>query len=270
MWQAASVSAWLHDLLAEDAAGLVHSVFDRATNLLLDGCLVTVQDRRLGNAPQALLVDPPLGGFLGAGWRPGAPAAVRGGFLWVGEDAICLDAPRWEPVPRRPPTLPGAAALRANAARLGAVLAREGRTQGMLGPTLAGSGLVTPLLRGEMQAAPRLVGLGPGLTPAGDDLLGGLLATLTVAGDPRAAALARAVLPLRHRTTTVAAAMLTAAARGGLPERVGNLLEDLLSLSGDAAVSRAGPALTLGHSSGTDLCCGIYVGLMLLSHRVET
>lgn len=280
MWQAVAVSTWLDPLLAEGAHGTVHSAFRRAANLRLGDELVALQDAALGNAPLAITLAPPAGGFAGQpGWAPGDPVWVRGGFLWAGDAAIALAAPRWDPLEPCPPAPPDPALCRENAARLADWLGARGNRDGILplvlaaGATAASAGAtaapaggpVAALLRRDWGAVAQLVGLGAGLTPAGDDLLAGLLATLVLArAEALAAPLAAAVGAHAHRTTAVAAAMLGAAARGGLPERLGLLLHGLLHRRGEGALAHAPGALALGHSSGTDLCCGLLVGLWLL------
>jgi hypothetical protein len=92
----------------------------------------------------------------------------------------------------------------------------------------------------------RLVGLGPGLTPAGDDVLCGYLAGLCLfwnAGE-EAAAIAGAAGP---RTTALAATLLTHAACGELPEPAHAALE-----TGDVASLHR-----FGHTSGRCLLFGL-------------
>lgn len=92
----------------------------------------------------------------------------------------------------------------------------------------------------------RLGGRGPGLTPAGDDLLAGYAAGLVLfhgkAADARAIASVAAV-----RTTTLSATLLRHAARGELPEPAHALLE-----RGDAR-----PLLAWGGTSGRYLMLGL-------------
>lgn len=267
MWQAAAVSAWLDGLLAEGAGGRVHSVFQRAVNLEFSGELAALQDAALGNAPLAITLTPPPQGFAALGWAPGDPVRVRSGFLWVGGAAICLAAPRWDPLAPCPPVAPDRALARANAARLAQFLSARGSRDGLLAAALAPAAPAAALLQGDFAGAvPALVGLGAGLTPAGDDLVAGFLATLVLGrAEVPAAALAQAARAQTGRTTELAAAMLRAAARGGLPERLGLLLGDLLRVPGPVALRHGSGALALGHSSGTDLCCGLLLGLQWLS-----
>jgi hypothetical protein len=74
---------------------------------------------------------------------------------------------------------------------------------------------------GARAEAERLIGLGPGLTPEGDDLLAGALAVSAVLHGELPG-----VLPpdLRARTTTLSATRLELAARGAVMEPVHGLL----------------------------------------------
>jgi hypothetical protein len=105
-------------------------------------------------------------------------------------------------------------------------------------------------------AVDALAGLGPGLTPAGDDTLAGLL--LILGAHDRAAAVAAAD---RARTNDIARAFLAWAARGQSIEPVHRLL-----VSADAGVAAAALAnvLAFGHSSGADLAFGLRLGLRAL------
>lgn len=122
-----------------------------------------------------------------------------------------------------------------------------------------------------------LVGLGPGLTPSGDDLLGGVMVALHALGAPGvAAALAAAVLPAAARAThAISLAHLRCAAGGEGMAAVHDLLAALCtpagagpatgaSLPGDAS-GPAGDSLlagaealaATGHTSGWDALAGV-------------
>ncbi|MGI5863241.1 MAG: DUF2877 domain-containing protein, partial [Myxococcales bacterium] len=110
-----------------------------------------------------------------------------------------------------------------------------------------------------------LVGLGPGSTPTGDDLLTGLAACLLRLGadsvlrkTSSAAFLAALKTSPRGRTTDTAAEMLRNAADGAFPEA----LVDFVTQLGDEqtepeALQSAADALAeLGAQTGTDMLAG--------------
>ncbi|MEV4169801.1 DUF2877 domain-containing protein [Nonomuraea sp. NPDC049709] len=144
------------------------------------------------------------------------------------------------------------------------------------GAGLAGNGAVDMLasscakgwLLGAVTAAEQLVGLGPGLTPSGDDVLAGLLVALrhlgTAAGVDRAVWLAdwlaaTVTFDARTRTTPISATLLHCAARGEASPEV------IAVLRGVAGRQALDPALRrlhrLGHTSGADLAQGIAIGV---------
>ncbi|WP_052423868.1 DUF2877 domain-containing protein [Nonomuraea candida] len=144
------------------------------------------------------------------------------------------------------------------------------------GAGLAGNGAVALLagscakgwLLGMVTAAEQLVGLGPGLTPSGDDVLAGLLVALRhlglATGTEPAVRLAdwlaaTVTYDARTRTTPLSATLLHCAARGEASPEV------IAVLRGAAGRQPLEPALRhlyrLGHTSGADLAQGIAIGV---------
>jgi hypothetical protein len=118
------------------------------------------------------------------------------------------------------------------------------------------------------RAAARLVGLGAGGTPAGDDLLVGYLAGLwsSIQGiRPRidfAAGLGGAVRGLAKRTNDVSRAYLEAASHGEVSERLTALTTCITAGATPTAVAEAAAAaIAVGHSSGADGVLGLLLGL---------
>lgn len=109
-----------------------------------------------------------------------------------------------------------------------------------------------------------LVGLGPGLTPVGDDVLTGALVALGAVGASRQRdRLAAAVGPLLDRTTVVSAALLRHAAAGRAIPELARYVFVLAGTPADgAAVGAVGQDLLgVGASSGSALAHGARIGL---------
>ena len=128
-----------------------------------------------------------------------------------------------------------------------------------------------------------LIGLGPGLTPSGDDLLGGFMISLIaildspacgpethqVGWSPReglgdgVAELARTIL--RHaatETTQISCALLSHAVKGVGSDSVHRMLQALLQRDDAPEPTPAALKLTtVGHTSGWDCLAGILVGV---------
>jgi hypothetical protein len=111
-----------------------------------------------------------------------------------------------------------------------------------------------------------LIGLGPGLTPSGDDFLVGALTALDAIGEREAhAAMARAIVDaLPGSTTPLSACFLRAAAGGHVGEHLHRVVSSLLMGDIGAAIAAAGK---IGHSSGWDMIAGSLTTLRIAAAR---
>jgi hypothetical protein len=111
----------------------------------------------------------------------------------------------------------------------------------------------------------RLVGAGPGATPAGDDVTTGVLAALAAADRTGRARqlLGTQLRPLLPRTTTLARADLVAALHGEFAEHVHQLLAALAD-PGEVPAAVA-EARIWGATSGVDLATGMAAALACLT-----
>ncbi len=103
-----------------------------------------------------------------------------------------------------------------------------------------------------------LIGLGPGLTPAGDDYLGGVLIALrALERGAQASALWRRLEPLLDgRTNAISAAHLAAAAAGEGHEALHGCLEEAFR-PGPAWSAPLAALGTVGHGSGWNALAGV-------------
>jgi hypothetical protein len=117
--------------------------------------------------------------------------------------------------------------------------------------------MITYSAKSATDLAQRLLGVGPGLTPAGDDVLAGLLVGLW-SFSQRAEPLRLAVLASLARTTDLSAALLRCAARGESIPQVNQLLRTMSGSAQQGQLDRALDDLVrVGHTSGTALAIGI-------------
>ena len=109
---------------------------------------------------------------------------------------------------------------------------------------------------GSANAVQGLIGLGPGLTPSGDDFLVGALALLDAIGEREAhAALARAIIAaLPGATSPLSACFLQAAAAAHVSETLHRAVSSIMAGHAGAAIEAIE---TIGHSSGWDMMAGI-------------
>lgn len=127
---------------------------------------------------------------------------------------------------------------------------------------------------GALEAVLGLLGRGDGLTPAGDDLAAGALASYLLIGgalgNPASGpVVARVAGPLdaaaRERTTSLSAALLRHACRGAVADPAAGLLR---SLAGRGDPETACDALcAVGHSSGPALAAGVLIGAAAAAGR---
>jgi hypothetical protein len=231
-------------VLAAPGRGRVVAWFPRACYLEGPGGLLAAVVPEVHDGPVHLVldralprVDPDVAVVVADGSvrLPGCTIATEGAATWIGE-------------------LPDPASVRAAADTIVAV-ADEVASASLLPPS--GRRARALVERGELEAASEgLAGLGPGLTPSGDDVVGGVLfARRALAGpveEPRLVAIADSL-----RTNEVARAFARWAARGQVLSPVHRLLE--AAVRGDRAAARAaGRALgTVGESSGADFALGL-------------
>ena len=124
-------------------------------------------------------------------------------------------------------------------------------------------------VRSAFHWARNLIGLGPGLTPSGDDFLGGFMIALHATGkrDTALRLWANICEDARASTNPISLAMLEAAAEGrGCASLHAAICAIMSGLSPAVAVSGLS---RFGHSSGWDSLAGVVVVMESLSKRRE-
>jgi hypothetical protein len=116
------------------------------------------------------------------------------------------------------------------------------------------------LAHGDPEPCRNLLGAGPGLTPAGDDVVAGALAACALSGaGPHQHELEMLLTRARVATTALSAALLSCAARGQVVPEAAELLR---VLGGSAAIAPALNRLrSVGSTSGTALAIGMVAAL---------
>jgi hypothetical protein len=198
----------------------------------------------------------------------GAPAEVGGGRIVVGDLAVSAAA-WWNPRPKlpslRPALLPeGVRQLRNTLYGEGvphSAFTLPGLPTGPGGPLAALRGAVRRAdLDAALRTATRLVGLGPGLTPAGDDVMAGTIAGLVLLGHPSAERFAAGVYSLAAgRTTELSRALLRHAACGRVSAEYAAVLHGLVGERplGPAVAGLLATGATSGRAMALGLCTAI-------------
>ena len=275
--------------LAPGGRGSVLAVFRRSFYVELDGVLACIGPEGMGAGPLNALAR--LTG--GLDWR--ASGLVAGAAAHV--DARCLrignrfefglgpalgwlparPAPGWS----RQSLTVGLAELRraAGSYDLSQGLARLVMSEapvddilverGRAGATALREWLADTADRGRapVPAVSDLIGLGPGLTPAGDDLIGGALIALGALGHAEAAAkLADWALPIaRTRTGKISFAHLSCAADGEGAAALHDAIAAVAGNDADAISAALADLDGIGHSSGWDALAGAVTVMSVFS-----
>jgi hypothetical protein len=226
--------------------------------------------------PLGCLLFRPSNGRLLVNLPNGAPAEVGGGRIVVG-DLVVRAAAWWDPRPRlpssRPALLPeGVRQLRTTLYGEGvphSAFTLPGLPAGPGGPLAALRGAVRRAdLDAALRTAARLVGLGPGLTPAGDDVMAGCTAGLVLLGHPAAERFAAGVYALAAgRTTELSRALLRHAAAGRVSGEYAAVLHGLV---GERPLGPAIEALlATGSTSGRAMALGLCTAIDLVDRTTR-
>jgi hypothetical protein len=122
--------------------------------------------------------------------------------------------------------------------------------------------------QGSIHAAEKMIGLGPGVTPAGDDFLIGFLAGLwSISGkDQRQLSFVHAfgdrLMEIAYRTNLISRTYLYHAIQGQFSSSLSNLAE-AIALGSENLPGIAKTAMRVGHSSGMDSVTGLLIGLCI-------
>jgi hypothetical protein len=264
----------------------VHSVFRHVVNLSTrTGRLIALSARSLDDAPWSVRVD--VADWAGPTAQAGEPAVLTASGVRLPGRRILVDgAGHWRP--RLPPLPLDTSATRRRIRQLERLLdaAADRASRGRAGDPFAHASAarldaareaaVRAELAGDRGAATtavtEMLGLGPGLTPAGDDMLVGmaLVAACRNSGiTVLPSAIADAVAHHPDRTTDLSRTTLREAVRGRARQSLIDLLDAACRPPGtpDDLHVRLATVLRIGHTSGRDLASGILTGLRLASER---
>jgi hypothetical protein len=290
--KALSISRPLFDMMKrEHLAGRVLANYRRACNLVTaEGEIIALVGPAIGNGPLNIVIEE--AGVLETA-KPGWPAVFSGGQLILGDSLFVSwdEAQLWRPEINWERLTTQRRRLEDNLAALCSWLSQNDIADGLLGlvlneekePGARAEGtrslhnrafLTTARtgIRGLMQAlqdgdrlgiresAALLAGLGPGLTPAGDDYLVGLMAGLRVW--PGSCELApdevcHIILEeTEDRTTLLSSAFLRSARKGLFGENWHRLLTELAEGEATGIQRAVRRILASGATSGADALAG--------------
>jgi len=297
-FDATLVSDAIRPHLERGRSCIVHSVFRAVLNLEIREGLITIGGPSIEPLPPGLIVRGSID-FQTMGLRTGQGVILDRQRVRIPAADIDVDlsrAARWSPrLPAVDPDLArtrwGVRAPQARSLVAAAVRARPGSRDG-LGDLIDRDGhaslrpvarLAAPRLKrltaalrdadpsAAGMAAESLVGLGPGLTPSGDDVLIGVAAVITATATPctlDATFLRRAVHTSSTRTTTVSATFLRHAAAGEFSGALHGLMAALIGPDPSDMAATIERSVAYGATSGADTLVGVLMALDALAGTV--
>ncbi|MFN4133564.1 MAG: DUF2877 domain-containing protein [Candidatus Hadarchaeales archaeon] len=293
--QAVTISQATMETIKSCSWGEVHSVFEKAFNILMNGRLIGVGRKDVSPGPFNMIVDlPPNKNMRELKIERGIPVAVKNGKVMIG-DFITIrisDASIWKPKTK----------TRAKSVEEIKRNWRVGKETAISAGTMKGFGMLIPLiekilsnedvpqLEGAEKAAYKyltflvdlvlrrktteleepargLIGLGAGLTPSGDDVLSGFMAALwwlcssLGVGVEDVKKINDAITAQARQTTLLSRQILDHASKGEVAERVEKLLEALLAGGAEDVERHVNDVIKIGETSGTDMLLGILLGV---------
>ena len=273
----------------------IQSVFDSSLNVRLahEGRLVTILISDHYDLPQGIRLDkkiplPYLTPSTSLMANVGLHAACRGGILRFDSSTLTIDlrgAAIWEgKIPALTPPIDKAwlslwCTLNEEQRLKNTELVADDLFQADQGPLLTRK-LAQPVMQlitatkrldplASRDAAQKMIGLGPGVTPSGDDVLIGFLAGLysTTGNEQRRLAFIRAfgesLSALSMATNEISRTYLYHAIHGRFSSCMIALLDAIKDSEEDQLFSAAEAAMRVGHSSGMDSVTGLLMGLVV-------
>lgn len=263
--------------------GFVHSVFKRTINIqnLESKELFTVACRKIDNGPNTLIID--IEDFSGIIIEENDRVSAANKIISIGDKLhISIDkCQKWESLLPEFPAQPESVTRNLKVVKDHIAIHGKG---GGAKPDLTTDhifakevsrmleekslSLQHELILGKpdnaLQYAVSLIGLGPGLTPSGDDFLVGMLAAMNMKNSPFSSyqpffeELANKAKTLTNDISYMA---ILKASIGKVRESIIELVDAIVNDSDENIILSLNKVLNIGSSSGTDIALGLVCGL---------
>jgi len=298
--RAISIGPAASEALRGGVSGDVHSIFERAFNILIGGELVGVARSGVSRSPINLVTDIPTSESMPSlGIRKGMQVRKVGKLVLIGDvlEISLENAELWRPKTHAERCL-DPELIRENLELAKRFAASKARSEG-LGQLLS---LIDEIAAGRMPRAPdlnmqakavlpwlvdlvkavrsenvegvkgaarKLIGLGPGLSPSADDALSGFTASLWWVSHSlnrcvdSVKRINETIVSCSGTTTLLSQQLLRHAAKGETNERVRELLEAILAGTTPDVEKGVEEVLQIGETSGIDMMVGLLLGVQL-------
>ncbi len=286
-------------LRREPSVGEVLAVFPRTVHLRTgDGEMLALCSRGVENGPLNIRLDAPNEfAFTSLGLLKGEKVCFSSKRISIDTRmfADLSSLAMWQPRTLRKAL--SKTQISHNQRTLLELVVKEGRREGLLGLLsllMPGHDVATegnPYVRRGLEAASQLlrgassgnddelrsgisglIGLGPGLTPAGDDVITGFVTALReaerlgIVADGSFSNLERLIPVLsRGRTSLLSESMLRMACEGLAGESAAEMVNSLYGSDPRSVRKAARRLIGVGHSSGTDMLVGVLLATTLFS-----
>jgi hypothetical protein len=274
---------FIQRILLHKFHGFVHSTFNRTLNIqcLDSGDLYTIACKGIDNAPNTLIID--LDNFEEADIMVNDIVSLDHSILSIANKMSITMAGinQWHCVLPKYPS--EADVLEMNVSRMKQYIDLHGNNSRIERAFKGGNpfddemskmlnertqSLVLELHNQRMSSAityaTSLIGLGPGLTPAGDDFLVGVFTVFNIENHryfPYKSFCEEVVLHAKALTNDISYMALAKAAVGQVRESISDLMEALFRGSEEELILSLRRVLAIGSTSGTDIALGIVAGL---------
>ncbi|WP_251026846.1 MULTISPECIES: DUF2877 domain-containing protein [unclassified Bacillus (in: firmicutes)] len=263
--------------------GFVHSTFRKTINIhcFENGELYTIASTQIDNGPNTLVIN--LASFEGLNIHVNDQVFVKNNTLFISNKlAISIgEIERWESIlPEYPSDLQK---VNRNLIMMKEYIDFHGKAGGMKKKLFAQSPYETEMSRlleertnllinelsnnrlaNAVCHAVSLVGLGPGLTPSGDDFLVGLFTIMNLRKSPfylQQSFRDEVVMRANSLTNEISYMTLKKASIGKVRESIIHLVHSILNGKEDELYLPLNKVLNIGSSSGTDIATGLICGL---------
>lgn len=264
-------------------SGFVHSKFNRTFNIqsIENGELYTIACSELDNGPNTLIIE--VGSFENSEIEINDPVTTEKDTLFISNKmAISIAGVRqWESILPNYPT--NTETLQNNLTKMKQYIKSNGSSGGIKKSLTSKSPFENEMSRmlqertdllikeltnnrvfNAIEHAVSLLGLGPGLTPSGDDFLVGLFTILNMKSSPsllHQLFCDEVVKKAQSLTNDISYMALKKASVGEVRESIILLLNNLINGSEDELILSLTKVLNIGSSSGTDIALGLVAGL---------
>jgi hypothetical protein len=255
---------WLAFRGAEEHICTVHSVFDRVINISTGQGLLSVAAEGIGGSSSFVTIP---GRAIGLSVRAGERCVVRDGRMYLAECTVNFrNSALWKgPISRN---YRHNSVKSENIAAFKAVVDRKAPARSAWRQIHGDSGVpgfkVIQKLKNDPLQARSLIGLGQGLTPAGDDMLLGFLAIVNHTSTNRSflRELRDAVSSVLEKTVDISAQALANALDWDYHEYVQNCILAVCEGEKEEVYIATASLVGIGATSGSDIACGMYFGMM--------